>query len=221
LDKKKNNIIANEKIRASVVQLITDEGNMGEMPREQALRIARESGLDLVMLSEKGKLGLPVVKMMDLGKILYQKKKKEAEAKKKQKIIQVKEIKIRPKIGEHDFQTKLKRGVEFLKDGKRLKVTLQFRGREMATKDERGFELFDKINKEFENYNILNDLIQENDSKAGQFWSRIYSGLVKKCKGFRRHNLTKKNRKTKRDLRHANYVHPSDMSHIARLLPYK
>ena len=79
-----------------------------------------------------------------------------------------------PKIGEHDYQTKIKQAVQFLTSGKRVKVTLSFRGREMATKDARGNELFAKIEKSFEEYDLAQNLTQEQDSKLGKMWSRIY-----------------------------------------------
>ena len=165
----------NENIRAQKVQLIDHEGvNRGVVSRDEALRLAVEAELDLVLLSETGSDDVPVVKIMDFGKALYEKKKKLAEAKRRQKVVQVKEIKLRPKIGQHDYQTKMNRGIEFLKEGKHLKVTLMFRGREMATKRERGQELFNKVHKTFEDQGILKDLVQEKDSRAGQFWSRIY-----------------------------------------------
>ena len=85
------------------------------------------------MIVESGKEGVPVVKIMDFGKALYEKKKKQHEAKKHQKLIQVKEVKISPKIGEHDFQTKMRQAMDFLNEGKRLKITLFFKGRENAT----------------------------------------------------------------------------------------
>jgi len=157
------------------MQLIDEKGvNRGIVSRDEALRLSVEAELDLVLLSESGGDGVPVVKIMDFGKALYEKKKKLAEAKKHQKIVQVKEVKFRPKIGAHDFETKMNRGIGFLKEGKHLKITLMFRGREMATKQERGRELFDRIHKVFEEQDILKDLVQEKDSKAGQFWSRIY-----------------------------------------------
>lgn len=165
----------NENIRAPKVQLIDDNGvNRGVVSRDEALRLAIEAEIDLVLLSETGSEGVPVVKIMDFGKALYEKKKKLAEAKRHQKVVQVKEIKLRPKIGEHDYQTKMNRGIEFLKAGKHLKITLMFRGREMATKRERGQELFDKVHKTFEEHGLLKDLVQEKDARAGQFWSRIY-----------------------------------------------
>ncbi len=129
-------------------------------------------GLDLVMLSEDKEV--PIVKIMDIGKELYQRKKKQAEAKKHQKVIQVKEIKLRPKIGEHDYVTKLNQGIGFLQDGKHLKVTLLFRGREVATKQERGSEMFQKIMHSFEQEGLLTNLAEDKDIKAGPAWSKIF-----------------------------------------------
>jgi translation initiation factor IF-3 len=111
---------------------------------------------------------------MDCGKVLYEKKKKQAEAKKKQKVIQVKEIKIRPMIGEHDYQTKFKHIMTFLEEGKRVKITIFFKGRENMSKQERGTELFEKINKSFEEAGVLQNVVQEQDTSIGQMWSRIY-----------------------------------------------
>lgn len=167
--------LMNEKIRDPFVQLITHEGeNIGVISRAEALRKADLAGLDLVLISEGGREGVPVVKIMDFGKVLYEKKKKQAESKKHQKVIQVKEIKMSPKIGEHDYQTKIKQALQFIQEGKRVKVTLFFKGREMVTKEERGIEMFEKIDKSFEAAGILQDLIQEKDAKMGQLWSRIY-----------------------------------------------
>lgn len=172
---KKNSVPVNEQIHASQVQLIDESGvNHGVLSRSEALRLAREAGLDLVLIADSGGQDVPVVKIMDFGKALYEKKKKAAESKKKQAVIQVKELKIRPKIGDHDFMTKMNQGVDFVKSGKHLKITLIFRGREVANRKERGQELFDKVNQVFESHGILKDLIQEEDAKSGQFWSRIY-----------------------------------------------
>ena len=166
-------VLANEAIRAREVQLITEDGrNVGVVLRDHALDLARQAGLDLVMLSE-GK-GVPIVKIMDYGKELYARKKKQAEAKKHQKVIQIKEIKIRPKIGEHDYQTKLKQGITFLKEGKHLKVTLTFRGREVANKTERGIEMFEKIAQTFLAEGLTEHLAEEKEIKAGPAWSKIF-----------------------------------------------
>ena len=165
----------NQEIRANEVQLITQDGeNIGVISRDQALKMAQEADLDLVLIAEKGGENVPVVKIMDFGKALYEKKKKQVEAKKRQKVIQIKEVKLRPKIGTHDYQTKMKRGIEFLLAGKHLKITLMFRGREIATKYERGTQLFERIEKTFEEHYILDKLVKEKDSRYGQFWSKIY-----------------------------------------------
>lgn len=164
----------NDKIRFDRMQVISQDGsNLGILSRSEALNMARAANLDLVLLAAAGGDGMPVTKIMDFGKALYAKKKQAAEAKKSQKVIQVKEIKFRPKIGEHDFVTKMNQAIDFLKEGKHVKVTLMFRGREIAMKEERGQELFDKIAESFEQAG-LTKIFAEKDAKAGQLWSRIY-----------------------------------------------
>jgi translation initiation factor IF-3 len=164
--------LINERIRYPRMQLITHEGqNVGIVTREEALQFADAVGLDLVLLNDSG--DVPICKIMDYGKVLYERKKKQGEAKKKQKVIQIKEIKLRPKIGEHDYETKIKQAVQFLHDGKRVKITLVFRGRENVDKEVRGNEFFDRIEKSFETHGVKN-LIHEKDVPLGQFWSRIF-----------------------------------------------
>ncbi len=163
----------NEQIRFPQLQLIDQDGqNVGTIGRNDALRMAQEAGLDLVLIADQGAEGVPVVKIMDFGKSLYAKKKKMAEAKKHQKVIQIKEIKLRPKIGEHDYQTKFNQAVQFLKDGKKLKITLMFKGREMALQQERGNELLKKIDQGFVDLGL--SVIQEKEIKMGPVWSRMY-----------------------------------------------
>lgn len=165
----------NDNIREREMQLITHEGeNIGVVSRARALQIAQDANLDLVLLTSSGKDGIPVAKIMDYGKSLYEKKKKQAESKKHQKVIQIKEIKMRPKIGEHDYQTKMKRAIQFLNAGKRVKISLFFRGRENITREERGAQIFDKVNATLEEHDLLKKLVQESDTKMGQCWSRIY-----------------------------------------------
>ena len=167
--------LANEKIMAPRVQLITHDGsNIGVIAKGEALNQAGYAGLDLVMIAERGGEGVPVVKIMDLGKALYERKKKASESKKHQKVIQIKEIKIRPKIGSHDFETKMGRAAQFIKEGKRVKITLWFRGRENAMKEEHGAVLFGRVEKAFGEQAFAKDLIAERDTKMGQTWSRIY-----------------------------------------------
>src|SRR5689334_22882959 len=101
-DKKEVGPLLNEKIRAPRLQLIAEDGhNIGIVSRGEALKLAQEANLDLVIIADEGREGVPVAKIMDFGKSLYEKKKKQHDAKKHQKVIQVKEIKMGPKIGEH------------------------------------------------------------------------------------------------------------------------
>jgi translation initiation factor IF-3 len=165
----------NERIRYDKVQLITHDGrNEGVVSREHALRAAREAGLDLVIIAEQGKEGAPVAKIMDYGKALYAKKKQVADAKKKQHIIQVKELKLRPKIGEHDLTTKMHQALDFLREGKRVKFTLIFRGREALMKQERGAALFARINQLFEGSDLAPYIAHEKDAHTDMLWSRVY-----------------------------------------------
>ncbi len=167
--------LANEAIRAAQVQLIAADGaNIGVVDRAEALAQAKEAGLDLVMLSESGAHNVPVVKIMDHGKELYKSKKKQAESKKNQKIILVKEVKIRPKIGEHDYDRKIKQAVEFLLEGNRLKITVQFHGREVAFKSEQGGQLFDKITRSFQAEGLSDRIAEEKEANAGKTWSKMF-----------------------------------------------
>lgn len=100
------------------------------MPTKEALRTAEERQLDLVEISPQAKP--PVCRMMDYGKHKYEQSKKEKEAKKKQHIINVKEVKVRPNIEEHDYQVKMKNAIRFLKNGDKVKLTVMFRGREIV-----------------------------------------------------------------------------------------
>lgn len=156
------------------MQVIASTGeNLGVFSRYDALLRARNEGLDLVIIAETSNQGVPVAKIMDFGKMLYAKKKKLAEAKKNQKVIKIKEIKLRPKIEEHDYQTKLNQACGFLKEGNRVKFTLVFRGREMATKNERGNAMFTKIDATLA-ASDAGAVEHEQDSRIGQMWSRVY-----------------------------------------------
>ncbi|MCV3768380.1 MULTISPECIES: translation initiation factor IF-3 [unclassified Rhizobium] len=122
---------ANREIRVPRVQLIDAEGqNRGVVPTDQALALAEEAGLDLVEISPNNEP--PVCKILDLGKLKYATQKKAAEARKKQKIIEIKEIKMRPNIDTHDYEVKMRAIQRFFEEGDKVKVTLKFRGREMA-----------------------------------------------------------------------------------------
>lgn len=122
---------ANEEIEATHVQLIDEEGeNHGSVSLDEALERAKENGLDLVELSPNA--DPPLCKILDLGKYKYQAQKKAAEARKKQKTFDVKEIKMRPNIDTHDYDVKMRNMRKFFEHGDKVKVTLRFRGREMA-----------------------------------------------------------------------------------------
>lgn len=130
----------NDSIRITECRLIGDDGQAyGVVSIDEARRISSETGLDLVEVSPNAKP--PVVKIIDYGKFKYESQKKANEAKKKQVTVQLKEIQFRPNIESHDLETKLKRADKFLKQGDKIKMVMQFRGREMAYRDA-GLEKF-------------------------------------------------------------------------------
>lgn len=138
----------NERIRAPEVRVIGPEGDqLGIMPIKQALDAAREDGMDLVEVAPNA--DPPVCKIMDYGKFKYQKSKRAQEAKKKQTVIQVKEVKFRPKTDEHDIQFKIRHIQRFLGQKDKVKVTILFRGREIAHKD-RGMDVLKRVQEELE-----------------------------------------------------------------------
>lgn len=164
--------LVNERIRARSVRLITHEGeNIGVVSCDQALSMALDAGLDLVQI---GKIEdeVPVVKIMDYGKFLYERKKKQHEAKKHQKVIQIKEIKLRPNIGEQDYRIKLKHAIAFLQAGKKVKFTLQFKGREKIMMQDVGRKFFFRISKDLESEGVQG-LIEEKETRSKHFWSKI------------------------------------------------
>ncbi|PCI29081.1 MAG: translation initiation factor IF-3 [SAR324 cluster bacterium] len=143
----------NRAIRAIEVRVVDEDGEqLGVLKLQEALEVAQEKGLDLVEVSDKSRP--PVCRIMDYGKFKYQKRKKQNDAKKRQTVVRVKEIKLRPKTEEHDFQFKLKNARGFLTDGNKVKVTVQYRGREMAY-TYLGIELLDRFTKETEDLSIV------------------------------------------------------------------
>jgi len=124
----------NDRIRGLEIRLIGANGeNVGIVTPTRALAMAEEAGLDLVEISPTAVP--PVCKIMDFGKFKYEQQKREAEARKKQKVIEVKEIKFRPGTDTHDYDVKMRSVMKFLGEGDKVKVTLRFRGREMAHQD--------------------------------------------------------------------------------------
>ena len=133
----------NEAIRAREVRLIDETGqNVGVVTKIDAMERATNAGLDLVEVSPDAEP--PVCKIMDFGKFKYQEQKKAAEARKNQKIVEIKEIKMRPSIDDHDYDVKMKAIRRFFEEGDKVKVTLRFRGREMAHQ-ELGYQLLQKV----------------------------------------------------------------------------
>ena len=136
----------NDDIREREVHLIDKDGaNRGTIPIAEALVIAQEAGLDLVEISPNAKP--PVCKLLDFGKYKFQEQKKQAEARKKQKIVEIKEVKFRPMIDDHDYDVKMRSMIRFFGEGDKVKVTLRFRGREMAHQDI-GYKLLQRVRTE-------------------------------------------------------------------------
>jgi translation initiation factor IF-3 len=128
------------------VQLIDQDGqNRGVVPFFDALKIAEESGLDLVEIAPNS--APPVCKLLDYGRFRFLEQKKQAEARKRQKTVEVKEIKLRPGIDKHDYEVKMKAVQRFFEEGDKVKVTLRFRGREMAHQD-LGLKLLERVKAE-------------------------------------------------------------------------
>ena len=139
----------NEEIRVREVQLIDQDGtNHGTVEIQSALEKAAEAGLDLVEISPN--TNPPVCKILDVGKYKYQAQKKAAEARKKQKVVEVKEFKFRPMIDDHDYEVKMRSMRRFFDEGDKVKVTLRFRGREMAHQ-ELGTKLLERVREDVAN----------------------------------------------------------------------
>ena len=126
-----NELMINEQIRDKEVRLIGEAGEqLGVMPIKEAMKLADDAGLDLVKIAPTAKP--PVCKIVDYGKYKYEQIRKEKEAKKKQKVIEIKEIRLSPNIDTNDLNTKVNAARKFLTKGDKVKITLRFRGREMA-----------------------------------------------------------------------------------------
>ena len=139
---------ANQDIKSLTVRLIDEEGEQqGVVSTADALQRAYEVGLDLVEVSPNA--DPPVCKILDAGKLKYREQKKRNEARKKQKIIEIKEIKLRPNIDTHDYDVKMRNARRFIGDGDKVKVTMRFRGREMAHQF-LGAQLLDRVKAELE-----------------------------------------------------------------------
>jgi len=150
--------LVNEDIRAKEIRVIGDDGSqLGVISSREALAIAEEKELDLVMIAPNA--NPPVCRIMDYGKFIYEQSKKEKEAKKKQNIINIKEVRLSPTIEEHDLEVKAKNARKFLETGNKVKVTIRFRGRE-ADYSHIGRKIVDSF------YQLLEDVcIKEKEAK--------------------------------------------------------
>lgn len=163
----------NEAISARQVRVIDDEGGqLGILTNDQALALAREKGLDLVEVSPQA--DPPVCRVMDYGKYKYQQAKRASEAKKKQVKVEIKEVKMRPKTDEHDFQFKIKHARRFLEEGNKVKLTIMFRGRENAHPDQGMMQLTKAVE-------ALKDVgqVESQPSKMGRFMTMMVGPLKK------------------------------------------
>ena len=163
----------NEQIRVREVRLIREDGDKGIMPVSEALEMAREAGLDLVEVSPHGVP--PVVKILDYGKFRFENEKRIRDSKKKQKLLKLKEIRMQPKIDDHDLNFKSKHIKEFLADGNKVKVTIRFRGRELAH-TELGFDVMKDVLARIEGEYVMD----KPPAMEGRFMSMVLSPKPKK-----------------------------------------
>jgi translation initiation factor IF-3 len=165
----------NEQIRVREVRLIREEGEHQQeiMPVSQALEIAREAGLDLVEVAPTAVP--PVVKILDYGKFRFENEKRIRDSKKKQKLLKLKEIRMQPKIDDHDLDFKSKHIKEFLSDGNKVKVTIRFRGRELAH-TELGFDVMKDVLSRIEGEYVMD----KPPAMEGRFMSMVLGPKGKK-----------------------------------------
>lgn len=163
----------NEQIRVREIRLIDDEGNQkGIVPTIDALRMARDEDLDLVEVSPNA--NPPVCKILDFGKYRFEMEKKLRDSKKNQKVLKLKEIRMQPKIGPGDLGTKAKHVQEFLDEGNKVKITIRFRGRELAH-TELGYGVLQEVLKRLTSAYV----VEKPAAMEGKFMSMIISGKAK------------------------------------------
>ncbi|MDR2070074.1 MAG: translation initiation factor IF-3 [Treponema sp.] len=163
----------NEQIRVREVRLIRDEGEQRVIATSEALELAREQGLDLVEVAPQAVP--PVVKIMNYGKYKFENEKKVRDSKRKQKLLKLKEIRMQPKIDEHDLDFKSKHVREFLAEGNKVKVTVRFRGRELAH-TELGLDVLKDVLKRIEGDYVMDKA----PAMEGRFMSMVLSPKSKK-----------------------------------------
>ena len=163
----------NDMIRVREVRLIDDEGNQkGIVPTLEALKMAKEKDLDLVEVSPNA--NPPVCKILDFGKYRFEQEKKLRESKKNQKVLKLKEIRMQPKIGSGDLDTKAKHVQEFLEEGNKVKVTIRFRGRELAH-TELGYDVLNEVLKRLTSAYV----VEKQPAMDGKFMSMTIASKAK------------------------------------------
>ena len=183
----------NEQIHIREVRVTSVTGEqLGIMSTREALRMAEEQHLDLVEVAPKAKP--PVCRIMDFGKFRYEQQKREKEAKKKQKVISIKEVKLRPNIEQHDFDVKLKNALRFVEDGNKVKVTIMFRGRELSH-PELGKEVLGRVAER------LGDAvsIERNAKLEGKNMTMIVAPKLQKASKPKKSNMTKEENSNAKD----------------------
>lgn len=144
-----DDVMINENIKAKQVRLIDAENeNRGIVSIKEALAVAEEAGLDLIEISPQA--NPPVCKVLDYGKYRYEQQKRKNEAKKNQKVVEIKELKLRPVIETHDYEVKIKQAKKFLEQGNKVKFTMRFKGRELSAND-LGKQILDQIVEDLDN----------------------------------------------------------------------
>ena len=163
----------NEKIRAAEVRVIDSDGSqLGVMKTDRALELAYDKGLDLVEMNAAGPT--PVCKIMDYGKYRFDRSKREKESRKKQVVVETKEIKFSCRIGQHDFDTKISHATKFLTAGNKVKMTIMFSGREMNN-TQRGIDLMAKIAEAVAEFGT----VEKKPNLEGRFMTMFVSPLKK------------------------------------------
>ena len=202
----------NEQIRDREIRLIGSNGEqLGIMSAREAMKLAEEAELDLVKIAPNAKP--PVCKIIDYGKYRYELARKEKEAKKKQKTVEVKEIRLSPNIDTNDLNTKVNAAKKFLSKGNKVKITLRFRGREMAHIAQ-SKHILDDFAKEVEDMAV----VEKAPKQEGRSISMVLA--VKRNKAYKSHILTKKTTKRKRNLRKAAMTDATNVKNMKKVLPY-
>ena len=230
----------NEQIRDREVRLIGEDGEqLGIMSSREAMKLAAEANLDLVKIAPTAKP--PVCKIIDYGKYKYEQTRKEKEAKKKQKTVEVKEVRLSPNIDTNDLNTKVNNAKKFIGKGNKVKVTLRFRGREMAHVQSSKHILDDfaalledvavvekPANKKIRTYvqqgstlkeEFIMPKIKTNRAAAKRF-KKTGTGKLKRNKAYKSNILTKKSTKRKRNLRQATITDATNVKNMKKVLPY-